>query len=826
MKNSTFKLLVSSLFIVNLGFINPLAAQSINDKVSSAQTTIQDSQLGDDLNEAIDQLYLAINSGSKTAMFVLGKFLLEGEKIERNDDIGKNLLMEAASSGHVPSINYLTNRFLEEGRNDEAFNFLNRLSNAGVSPANINLAKLYLDSDSGFYNMDKAESYLNLLIDNAGGLENASKSEQALASKIFSMKLEVEADAKEIFIGKLDFLASVGNWPAADSLASVYIQGKYGITPDPVKGYGYLSRAADEGVPAAMFKLGQAYLTGNSIAINRKRGFELVESAASKNLKSAILMLAKETLEGSYSGYSKDAALEVLTEAADGGNSQVISALSDIYAKGLLGDDNREEALIYSKLLADSGNPRGQMLYADRLIEFGMTDQLDDIVQIYQASADTGNVDAMIRLVKLNLDEKVQPRNEAVANKIIIRILETDEPKGLAFLGGLFLRGKLVPQDPVRGVNYIQTAYNQGFSGVKSAYANLLIDGEHVPQDIDLGFEILSQLADEGNMGALTRLASLYLEKGQEYTDIQKGIATMRELTGRSGSQKPPVTLARIYLSGDGVEADKEEAFRYLLTAAERGNAWANLQVGNFYLRGDVVEKSVLKAQSYFKASADAGNKGALLRLGDAYLMTRNNKAALEAYQAAVDAGNERGSVSIAKAYLQEAQFPGKKTEGMKLLTQLSQYGVVSASMTLANIYQRGLFKFEIDNGKALSFYDAAINAGNSPAEGARLVLLSTINNSKDDWGNLELLFEDLSMQGKRTFVRVGIKKSEQFVAYLAQAKLQELNFYKGPLDGFFGTGSAAAMRSFCLEDAANGVCSTPEWSSKNVTRVLEYVKK
>jgi hypothetical protein len=685
-------------------------------------------------------------------MFVLGTLYIEGNKLEANEGLGENLLTEAAFSGHVPSINYLVDGFLEAGNTDAALEMLTNLSENGVTAADVKLVRLMLDSNSELYNLNKAESYINAFIVDAGSLEEAEGPTVGLANSLYSLKLDAGVDEKtrDVLIANLEVLAEKNFWPAINKIASIYIQGTYGIEKDPIKGFGLLTGAAEAGIKPAMFQLGNAYLNGTGVAINKKRGIDLLEDAVKGDFTPASIVLAKLTLRQEYSGYTENQAIAVLIAAAEAGNNGAAISLSQAYAEGLGIERSGVQALKYSKLAADNGSLAGRNIYASQLLEFGSKEQKSQALEIFQTSASDGNASAAISLLEIYLEDGNDNKDPQFLDQYIDRILATKSPAGLVYLGNLFFAGELIEQDVARGISYIQQAYDANFNGAKIPYAELLISGEYVKQDVDQGFKIISDFADEGSIGAKNRLASLYLEKDMPYSDFERGFEIMKEIALNFANVGAASRVGSIYLSGNGTERDRQKAFQFFEIAAAKGHAPSQYQVGNIYLRGDVKGKSFIAAQSYFEKAAAQGFEPAKLRLGDVYLAQRNNKKAIEIYREVADSGNVDGEIKVAEAYLQPNRFPGKSKDALEILNRLSNEGVAKASILLANLYKNGRTNVGIaqDYAKSLAYFDAAVAAGDMPAEGMRFALIALINDQREDWENLEILFSELSEIG------------------------------------------------------------------------------
>ena len=77
--------------------------------------------------------------------------------------------------------------------------------------------------------------------------------------------------------------------------------------------------------------------------------------------------------------------------------------------------------------------------------------------------------------------------------------------------------------------------------------------------------------------------------------------------------------LAILYFTGQGVEKDAAEAFRWTELAALQGHVAAQFNLGSLYYAGDGVEAAPDKAFEMFEGAARAGHAGAALILANMY---------------------------------------------------------------------------------------------------------------------------------------------------------------------------------------------------------------
>ena len=99
---------------------------------------------------------------------------------------------------------------------------------------------------------------------------------------------------------------------------------------------------------------------------------------------------------------------------------------------------------------------------------------------------------------------------------------------------------------------------------------------------------------------------------------------------------------------------DYATAFRELAPLAEEGNADAQLILGKMYMEGQGVVKDLEQAMKWFKASAAQGNADAQFFLGSFYLLPRKDIAeGVKWLRLSAEQGNQDAQWLLGKAFLQ-----------------------------------------------------------------------------------------------------------------------------------------------------------------------------
>jgi localization factor PodJL len=170
--------------------------------------------------------------------------------------------------------------------------------------------------------------------------------------------------------------------------------------------------------------------------------------------------------------------------------------------------------------------------------------------------------------------------------------------------------------------------------------------------------------------------------------------APLDQLTAlaRSGDMKAERDLGLKYLAGDGVEANENEAARWLMRAAYRGEPTAEYWLGTLYARGQGVPEDAFQANHWYEAAAQKGNR--------------------------------RAMHSFAVAYFQGWGVEKNYAEAARWFRSASDLGFVDSQFNLAVLYERGA-GIQQSLTEAYKWYAIAAKGGDKEAE-TRVAVLAT----------------------------------------------------------------------------------------------------
>jgi len=109
------------------------------------------------------------------------------------------------------------------------------------------------------------------------------------------------------------------------------------------------------------------------------------------------------------------------------------------------------------------------------------------------------------------------------------------------------------------------------------------------------------------------------IESGKRAYELKDYASAFKEFTplAEQGHAEAQLFLGKMYMSGEGVLVDPEEAIKWLKASAAQGNADAEFFVGSYYL---LTHRDVAEGTKWLRLSAEQGQQDAQLVLGKAYL--------------------------------------------------------------------------------------------------------------------------------------------------------------------------------------------------------------
>lgn len=178
----------------------------------------------------------------------------------------------------------------------------------------------------------------------------------------------------------------------------------------------------------------------------------------------------------------------------------------------------------------------------------------------------------------------------------------------------------------------------------------------------------------------------------------------MMKARAAGGDVKTQLDLARMYQQGGTLAKDPVEAAKWLLMAAEAGDASAQLQIASRYRTGSQgVEKNLPEAVNWYRKAAESGNATGQHSLGRLYErgegVGQDLKEAARLYQQAAKQGSQWAQVSLAALYATGRGVEKNPEEAVDLLYEATKKPHPEAKYWLGRVieeYEEQLSKRKI----------------------------------------------------------------------------------------------------------------------------------
>lgn len=228
-------------------------------------------------------------------------------------------------------------------------------------------------------------------------------------------------------------------------------------------------------------------------------------------------------------------------------------------------------------------------------------------VRLLETCAKRGNMVAKYRLGKMYLKGDGVEQDIASALRFLTEAAEEGNEYAEYLLGKMYLKGEGIGRDLIKAEEYLRRSAGRGNKYAAYRLGKALQDGELVPRDVGEAERFLKASAEQGFAPAQNVLGKAYYRGDMTERDLKKALGYLERVAEKYPNAAYLVGM--IYLSEE--ESDPEKAVRYFRSAAEKGNAFAEYQLGRLYFFGKGVPRDEDAGMAYLKSAAARGNERA-----------------------------------------------------------------------------------------------------------------------------------------------------------------------------------------------------------------------
>lgn len=406
--------------------------------------------------------------------------------------------------------------------------------------------------------------------------------------------------------------ARAGDVDAMVELGLAFMQ-DWGDPASAEQAFRWLDQAARIGDGRGQYLLGRLYFSGKGVAEDMEKSFALIGAAAQKGHVDAMLFLGEMHLHGWGTEKDPRQTLHWYTKAMDAGHKTAAFEISRLYVGDDRLGDNPCERLKWLGVSAQRDLYPPAMNSIGEMYEEGLCvgRDMEKALAWYRAAADRGHEYAAERYEDLatrdqrggmpkryhDLELKAEA-GDADAMRAISEFYRSGPGENEQF------------RDPAKGIEWLERAANAGNRmAMSDLYYIYFMGKEGLERNPEMAFKWGLMAAQAGDPTAMKNVADMYYEgDGVARDGLQAARWYEKILSYSDFKEQALMSLVRIFLYGEGAQADHCRAHSFCMMAIEMNKHWAMRMMGDMYARGQCVEKDYDQAMVWYGKAQENGD--------------------------------------------------------------------------------------------------------------------------------------------------------------------------------------------------------------------------
>ncbi|MBQ7503400.1 sel1 repeat family protein [bacterium] len=447
--------------------------------------------------------------------------------------------------------------------------------------------------------------------------------------------------------------------------------------------------------------------------VKASHNFFFGKDCSAENWKKGVICLHKAIELGCIAAYSMlssayllsdkqediEKGLEILRKGADLGNADCLAELGNLYFDGRHVEKDAVKAFEYWSKAAEKGHPEAmyKLGYTD-----GNNEQSEAIEALVRQAEMGSSLSCLVLGYMYYSGGGPVEQDYKKAYRYLKKCADCDDAIKYSILGFMYYHGHYVARNRKTALRFFKKAVKCG----QSECFNLF------------GADVTAMVAEaERYLGML-----YYTEEELIKPNFKKAFEYFSS-SSKKGSGDAEFFVGFMYLKGDYVEANSDEAVKHFEHAAENSTISAYF-VGSMYLDGAFGEPDTEKAAYYLQKAADGGNDEAQFKLAGLLLnedcSEENIDKVLTLLKRSADQNNVDAEYALGAIYLMlsgsiEENTENNRETGLKYLKSAALHEQPNACFDLGRMYLEG-DGIEQDQVNGLSLITKAACSGNSDA--------------------------------------------------------------------------------------------------------------
>ena len=503
-----------------------------------------------------------------------------------------------------------------------------------------------------------------------------------------------------------------GNHQATYRLGLLFEDNESGMAQNLELSVKYFQLAADNGILAAINKMGELYLFGEVIPANLTKAISCFTAASEQGYGKASYWLGRLHTDG-IGQLEKDTqkAMNYYRKAIEQGYEEAREWMEQLQ-KNLV-----DETITDIEIPQDKSD---EELYKDAKNALEKA-QFKTAYAYFSYLTQRNHAESFNELGDMYFYGRGMAINQAKALELYKKAAALDSVYGFFNVGFLYWNGPEEIQDPEQALQYLKKAVQMGYTYALSFIGDIYRTGPEELIDYAEAKRYYQKGVDVNEINAIKGMALLYL-LGQGVTQNNAMGAFYLKKAADKGNAWAMYHLGRLYYYGEGIPRNPKLALDYLQMAYDANYPDACSLLGLLYERGEGTAPNIELANKLYIRGHELGDDQSMWYLACNYLdgngLPKDYKRAEKLFIQAIERGNEPARIDLARMIfhgLGTVQDPQKAYE---IIKPCLEQGYGRAYMLMGEVYENGL-GVEKDYKQAKELYRKALDLGYSFAQEA-----------------------------------------------------------------------------------------------------------
>lgn len=503
-----------------------------------------------------------------------------------------------------------------------------------------------------------------------------------------------------------------GNHQATYRLGLLFEDNESGMAQNLELSVKYFQLAADNGILAAINKMGELYLFGEVIPANLTKAISCFTAASEQGYGKASYWLGRLHTDG-IGQLEKDTqkAMNYYRKAIEQGYEEAREWMEQLQ-KNLV-----DETITDIEIPQDKSD---EELYKDAKNALEKA-QFKTAYAYFSYLTQRNHAESFNELGDMYFYGRGMAINQAKALELYKKAATLDSVYGFFNVGFLYWNGPEEIQDPEQALQYLKKAVQMGYTYALSFIGDIYRTGPEELIDYAEAKRYYQKGVDVNEINAIKGMALLYL-LGQGVTQNNAMGAFYLKKAADKGNAWAMYHLGRLYYYGEGIPRNPKLALDYLQMAYDANYPDACSLLGLLYERGEGTAPNIELANKLYIRGHELGDNQSMWYLACNYLdgngLPKDYKRAEKLFIQAIERGNEPARIDLARMIfhgLGTVQDPQKAYE---IIKPCLEQGYGRAYMLMGEVYENGL-GVEKDYKQAKELYRKALDLGYSFAQEA-----------------------------------------------------------------------------------------------------------